>query len=306
MFLRIDRLQIELPVPARADPNAAAALQELLGGKFGEMSTLNNYFFQSFNFRNKGKLKPFYSLVASITAEEFGHVELVTNGVNLVARGPDIDVKNYDVAAAPFAAVREARATANFFTAGGAALPADSMGAPWNGSYVFSTGNLILDLLHNFFLENGARVHKLRVYETVSDPVSREVCGYLLVRGGVHAHAYGLALKHLTGVDMTKMLPVPNIPTDKFPEARRYMAEGMHRRLYRFSPGDYAEIGAIWGNGERALPGDPDGELVVVDGHPDGGKIPDLAGISTAFTPEYQPEEIFDIAGKLYKAFKSS
>jgi Mn-containing catalase len=65
---------------------------------------------------------------------------------------------------------------------GGAALPADSMGTPWSGSYVFTTGNVILDLLHNFFLENGARTHKLRVYENVNDPVSREVCGYLLVR----------------------------------------------------------------------------------------------------------------------------
>jgi Manganese containing catalase len=41
MFLRIDRLQIELPQPTKADPKSAAALQELLGGKFGEMSTLN-------------------------------------------------------------------------------------------------------------------------------------------------------------------------------------------------------------------------------------------------------------------------
>jgi Manganese containing catalase len=116
---------------------------------------------------------------------------------------------------------------------------------------------LILDLLHNFFLENGARIHKLQVYETVNDPVSREVCGYLLVRGGVHAYAHALALKQLTGVDMTKMLPVPNIPTEKFPEARRYLQESSHRRLYRFSPKDYAEISAIWGNGEQALPGDP-------------------------------------------------
>ena len=36
MFLRIDRLQVELPKPTKADPNSAAALQELLGGKFGE------------------------------------------------------------------------------------------------------------------------------------------------------------------------------------------------------------------------------------------------------------------------------
>ena len=29
MFLRVDKLQIELPAPAKQDPNAAAALQEL-------------------------------------------------------------------------------------------------------------------------------------------------------------------------------------------------------------------------------------------------------------------------------------
>jgi Mn-containing catalase len=74
MFMRIDKLQAELPEPAKPDPNAAAALQELLGGKYGEMSTLGNYMFQSFNFRNKTKLKPFYSLVSSIFAEELGHV----------------------------------------------------------------------------------------------------------------------------------------------------------------------------------------------------------------------------------------
>jgi Mn-containing catalase len=82
MFLRIDGLKVALPQPTKADPNSAAALQELLGGKFGKISTLNNCFFQSFHFRKKGKLRPFYSLVASITAEEFGHFELVTNGVN--------------------------------------------------------------------------------------------------------------------------------------------------------------------------------------------------------------------------------
>ena len=42
MFLRIDKLQIELPLPKEPEPNAAAALQELLGGKYGEMSTLGN------------------------------------------------------------------------------------------------------------------------------------------------------------------------------------------------------------------------------------------------------------------------
>ena len=33
MFLRIDKLQIELPAPTKAGHNAAAAVQELLGGR---------------------------------------------------------------------------------------------------------------------------------------------------------------------------------------------------------------------------------------------------------------------------------
>jgi Mn-containing catalase len=52
MIRRIDRIQTELPPPSDPDPAGAAAVQELLGGKFGEMSTFLNYTFQSFNFRN--------------------------------------------------------------------------------------------------------------------------------------------------------------------------------------------------------------------------------------------------------------
>ena len=94
------------------------------------------------------------------------------------------------------------------------------------------------------------------------------------------------------------MLPTPNIPLDKIPECQKYLDEGSHRRLYRFSPNDYAEMAGIWGNGETALPGDPPGELEVVDGMPDGGKIHDLTGMASAFTPDYAPEEMFEIASE--------
>jgi len=40
MFLRIGKLQIELPRPAQADLESAGIVQELMGGKFGEMFTL--------------------------------------------------------------------------------------------------------------------------------------------------------------------------------------------------------------------------------------------------------------------------
>jgi Mn-containing catalase len=60
--------------------------------------------------------------------------------------------------------------------------------------------------------------------------------GYLFVRGGVHALAYARALETLTGVEMSKMLPIPNIGNAVFPEARRFMEGGLHLKLYRFSP----------------------------------------------------------------------
>ena len=304
MFMRIDKLQTELPPPKKADPNAAAALQELLGGKYGEMSTLGNYMFQSFNFRSKDKLRPFYSLVASITAEELGHVELVSNGVAMLNNGPDsnLDEKDGgDISGAPWHAMQDTRLAGAFLAHGGGAMPINSNAMSWNADMVTTTGNVVIDLLHNFHLECGARIHKLRVYETLKDPTGREVCGYLLVRGSVHAHAYALALKQITGVEIEKMLPTPNINLDRIPECQKYLAEGSHRRLYRFSPDDYKEMSGIWGNGEMALPGDPPGELEVVDGHPDGGKIHQLTGVPSAFTPDYAPEEMFEIATKLYQ-----
>ncbi|AIQ93399.1 MULTISPECIES: manganese catalase family protein [Methylobacterium] len=301
MFMKLDRLQAELPQPKKPDPNAAAALQELLGGKYGEMSTLGNYMFQSFNFRNKSKLRPFYSLVSSIFAEELGHVELVSTGIAMLNNGPGDDTEEVDVSKAPFHDMQDIRLAGSFLSNGGGATPVNSNAQSWNVDMVTTTGNIIIDLLHNFHLECGARLHKLRVYETLTDPTGREVCGYLLVRGSVHAHAYALALKKLTGVEIEKMLPTPNIVLDKIPECQKYLQEGSHRRLYRFSPDDYKEAAGVWSNDEVALPGDPPGNLEVVDGLPEGGKIPELDGNYGAFAPNYAPQEIFEIASKLYK-----
>ena len=119
MFKRINKLAIELPIPAHGDMNAAAAVQELLGGKFGEMSTLNNYMFQSLTSEIK-KLKPFYELVASITAEEFGHVELVSNTINLLSVGNTFPW-NPDIT--PLQNGKDARNTHHFISTAQTAIP---------------------------------------------------------------------------------------------------------------------------------------------------------------------------------------
>jgi Mn-containing catalase len=87
MILRIDKIAVPLPIPESPDPNGAAAVQELMGGKFGEMSTLMNYTFQSFNFRGREKVRPFYDLISNIAAEEWSHIEMVSAAINLMLTG---------------------------------------------------------------------------------------------------------------------------------------------------------------------------------------------------------------------------
>lgn len=295
LFKRINRLQIDLPRPDHPDANAAAAVQELLGGQFGEMSTLNNYLFQSFNFRQKKKLKPFYDLVASITAEELGHVELVSTTINLMITGttfpgdPDI---------APMRDAVDKRNAQHFIVNAQTAMPANSMGRPWNGDYVFNSGNLVLDLLHNFFLECGARTHKMRVYEMTDHPVAREMIGYLLVRGGVHITAYGKALEVITGVDINKMLPVPDLSNKAFETTRKFEEQGVHRRLYTWSDHDYRDIGLIW-KGTHPEDGSP---LEVVEGTPKGAPVPELEDLPEEFAPGISREDFHEIARRLQRS----
>ncbi len=297
MITRFDKLAIELPEAKHPSANAAAAVQELMGGRFGEMSTLMNYTFQSFNFRGRDKMRPFYDLIANIAAEEFGHIEVVAYTINQFLSGTS--KRDPNPASHPLKDSLDARIGYHFIASGQQALPIDSQGTPWNGSYVFNSGNLKLDLLHNFFLECGARANKIRVYEMVDDPLAREMIGYLLVRGGVHIVAYAKALEKLTGVNVGGLLPIPDINNKKFPEAKKHEDRGLHRILYRFSPNDYKEIVEIW-NGPHPEDGS---ELVVEDGPPEGHTPPNLEAepqLTSPVGPDMDPDMLAHFAKKLF------
>jgi Mn-containing catalase len=303
MILRIDRLQTRLPPPSAPDPDGASVVQELLGGKFGEMSTFMNYTYQSFNFRNRQGARPFYDLVASIAAEEFGHIELVSATINTMLTGTaDEGLVKPGARArrrlgAPLGDLKSVRNTQHYVAPGGAgALVQDSMGKPWNGDNVFSSGDLIEDLTHNFFLETGARSGKLRVYEMVDHPAARALTGYLLVRGGVHQVAYARALENLTGADLMRLFPSPRIPTDKIPECRPHIDRGEHLKLYRFSPSDFHEIGAVF-NGPHPETGEA--LTIAEEAFPEGALANDLPPQPGVFAPDLAPEEIAEIAQKL-------
>jgi Mn-containing catalase len=295
MINRFDKIAVDFPRPKNPSPNDAAALQELMGGKFGEMSTLMNYTFQSFNFRGKKKLRPFYDLICSIAAEEYSHIETVSYAINLLLTGST--ERGKDPTTAPLEPVSGARISDHFLNSGQTVLPIDAMGRPWTGDNVFSSGNLKLDLLHNFFLECGARAGKMRVYEMTSDPCARAAVGYLLVRGGVHIVAYARALEVLTGVDLKPLFPIPDLDNSKFPEAKKLEDEGLHRIMYRWSDTDFSEIGKIW-KGPHPIDGSP--LTVAKEAMPQGFDPPELDEEPQLTAPGVEPEFLAEVARRLF------
>src|SRR5688572_10166993 len=84
MFFHVQKL-INPIAADEPDPAAANILQEGLGGQFGEMRTMMQYLFQSFNAR--GDAKPFKDLIQGVGVEEISHVELITTTINLLLDG---------------------------------------------------------------------------------------------------------------------------------------------------------------------------------------------------------------------------
>lgn len=128
-------------VPDQPDPAAAKVLQEILGGHYGEMRTMMQYFFQSSNFR--GKDTQFRDLLRGVFLEEIAHVELVQNTINQLLNdsGESAVPGNAGVDGAPLNdAVKHANPH-HFIIGAQASLPVDAAGNPWNGSWVYSHGN---------------------------------------------------------------------------------------------------------------------------------------------------------------------
>ena len=96
-------------------------------------------------------------------------------------------------------------------------------------------------------------------------------------------------------MDITKLLPVPESSSTRFPHAKRFMDRGFHRLLYRFRPDDYRQIGEIW-NGLQAETGEP---REVQDGPPEGGEVPDLKPAPPIYAPGVNAEDIAEIAKRL-------
>src|SRR5688572_822309 len=254
MFFHVQKLINEI-VPDEPDPVAANALQEGLGGQFGEMRTMMQYLFQSFNAR--GDAKPFKDLIQGVGIEEISHVELITTTINLLldgsaryqgktpnpakaakpAKGGKLTaaIKGNGKAApvpgaggtTPLDVAPGAPNPHHFIVAPQCALPVDAAGNPWSGSYVYASGNLTLDLMYNLMLESTGRLQKCRIYEMSDNKTLRSTVSFLIARDHAHELVFAKALETL-GVNWGKVLPIPNFDARKYPEVKKLMDQGLH------------------------------------------------------------------------------
>ncbi|WP_091229205.1 manganese catalase family protein [Microbacterium sp. 3J1] len=251
MYFHLQQLinDIEVDEP---DPAAANALQEGLGGQFGEMRTMMQYLFQSINFRGPSA-KPYRDLIQGIGTEEISHVELIGTTISRLLDGsPEYHGKKDAPVDAPGAGgavplnIALDHSNIHHYLVGAqGAMPVDAAGNPWLGSYVYNSGNLVLDLLYNLMLESTGRLQKCRLYEMTANKTARSTISYLIVRDQAHENAYAKALETL-GVNWRTALPIPKTNAESFPEVKRLLDLGLQSKQYSFDLDDLSEAGKIF------------------------------------------------------------
>ena len=219
MFYHKKRLQY-FTKPDNPDPVYAKQLQELIGGPFGEMSVMMQYLFQGWNCRGPAKYK---DMMLDIGTEEIGHIEMLANLIaHLVDKAP-ADVQEKAAMDPIVEGVMGGMKTEDIIMAsmnpkhavmsGGGALPADSVGYPWNGNYIVASGNLMADFYSNIQAEAQGRLQAVRMYELSDDLGVKDTLSYMIARDTMHQNQWLAAVEELKD-DGLEGLPVPS----KFPQ----------------------------------------------------------------------------------------
>lgn len=305
MFYHVQSL-INPIVKDEPDPAAANALQEGLGGQFGEMRTMMQYLFQSFNFR--GDAVSYRDLIQGVGLEEISHVELIAKTISQLLDGsPEYHGNKFDVPGAggstPMDMAKHQKNPHHFIVGAQGALPVDAAGNPWSGSYVHSHGNLVLDLMDNLVLEATGRLQKCRIYQMSQNKTLRATVAFLIVRDEAHQAAFAKALETL-GVDWGKVLPVPKFDSSQFPEVKTLLDAGIHREQYTFRL-DGSEMGKIFAG---SAPFNDGTELVTMKEPRESYPIQLSPERPEEFAPGLDPElqELADAFGEFKEKMEKS
>lgn len=180
MFKHDKKLLREVKVE-RPNPKYAQLLQEQLGGPNGELKAGLQYISQSFRVKDPA----IKDLFLDIGAEEFSHMEMVAQTINLL-NGHDLNAEQ--------ATLGEVE---THVLTGLAPDLVNTSGSPFTSNYVNVTGDLAADLLSNIAAEQRAKVVYEYLYRQIDDKYVKETIDFLLNREEAHNALFREALNKI-------------------------------------------------------------------------------------------------------------
>src|SRR4051794_28910643 len=238
MFFHKQELQFKTK-PDKPDSIYARRMQEILGGQYGEITVAMQYAFQGWNMHLPGKYR---DLVFGIAAEEFGHVEMLAVMIAQLLEKAPVEQSERAAKADPVVgAVLGGLDVQHAIVAGAGARPVDSMGNPWQGSFITASGNLLADFTANANAEMQGRLQAARIYEMTDDSGVRDLLAFLIARDTMHQNQWIRAAAELRE-EGVEDLPVPS----NFPQSRENTK--VHYTYANFSDGAAAKEGG-WATG---------------------------------------------------------
>jgi Mn-containing catalase len=203
MFYHTKRLQY-FTKPERPDPIYAKKLQELVGGSFGEMTVMMQYLFQGWNCRGPAKYR---DMLLDIGTEEIGHVEMLATMIAYLLDKAPVQMQEEGAKDPVVGAVMGGTNPRDVITAamnpqheivsGQGAMPADSVGFPWNGRFIVASGNLLADFRSNLHAESQGLMQAVRLYEMTDDKGVRDHLSFMIARDTMHQNQWLAAIEEL-------------------------------------------------------------------------------------------------------------
>ena len=202
MFHHVKELQFNARV-TKPDVRFAKLLLEQFGGPNGELKAAMQYFVQAFGCRKSAPDK--YDMLMDIATEEFSHLEIVGATIQMLLTGVNGELKNaadesdltkmLDGEAAKENYIHEAMINPHFFiVSGGTPTLTDSVGNPWNATYIMGMGDLTADLRLNIGAETSAKMVYENLMKFTDDVLIKESLRFLMTREVAHFQMFQAAL----------------------------------------------------------------------------------------------------------------
>jgi len=259
MFKHTKQLAYKVRVD-EPNPIFAKHLQQAIGGVEGEIRVCLQYLFQGWGNRGPDRYK---DMLLNTGTEEIGHIEMLATAVALNLEGASTSLQE-EIAGknGTVEAILGGQDPRHVLSAGLAAMPVDSNGNPFNGSWVVATGNVGSDMLANVHAEASGRLLATRLWEMTDDPGMKEMLGFLIARDTMHQNQWMAVLEEQK--DMGLPVP-PDFPPGQ--ETQEFAYE-----FFVHSDGEVPED-ARWTSGSSV---DSKGEFSVREAEP-MGDVPKLA-----------------------------